>query len=600
MKLRITSVVLKIWLATILVVAFCLTVTSLIFLDVYKNYAYTKGMEEFDHTVTVINSLLEDNPREVLEHTDTFNLLDTRMVGLVQFDGVNYSLKNKTVPQVNDKTIRALTKLEGVREAIDAEGIDQVTDVYQYKHDSSKQIRNEEFIITVHHFDYEGKKGIAIYIFSMLSYQEALAELRELIILLVVIMVIISFIYMLFLHLYLGKPLNDMTNIAFEYAKNDFTHRAPVTSRDEMSQLALAMNKMGKSLETIGTMTRQEKELLTNILSTMVTGVIVFNNDGTVLLANPAGEHFLQKWIAVSHRLNGDSLPGEISIAIQQIVEYTERQRIELALDETYFQLVFDPLFNDDLKTVRGIVCSIRDMTDERRLDTMRVDFISNISHELRTPLMMIQGYSEAILDDIAQSKEEKHEMAKIIIEESNRMSRLVDQMLDLSRMEAGFIDLNYREVQIGDFLKKIVRHFQNMAQEKNVILDLEVETPDLVYVLDNDKIQQVLINLINNALRHTEEAQREDGLVTLIQYIEGDQLVLEVRDNGTGIEKSDIPYLFERFFKADRSRTSKESVGTGIGLSIVKNIVEAHNGRIEVQSDPMKYTRFIVYLPYE
>ncbi|MDF2859513.1 MAG: histidine kinase, partial [Neobacillus sp.] len=249
------------------------------------------------------------------------------------------------------------------------------------------------------------------------------------------------------------------------------------------------------------------------------------------------------------------------------------------------------PLYSN--RFIRGAVAVIRDMTEERQLEKMRKDFIANVSHELRTPISMLQGYSEAIVDDIAESQEEKKEMAKVIYDESLRMGRLVNELLDLARMEAGHIQLMIEDVNLSSFLNRIVHKFQGLARENDIHLGVEIENdiPDISF--DPDRIEQVLTNLIDNAIRHTPEG----GSVKLTGSMDEIGVRVEVSDSGSGIPEEDLPFVFERFYKADKART-RGRTGTGLGLAIAKNIIDAHRGHISVQSKIGQGTTFSFLLP--
>lgn len=195
--------------------------------------------------------------------------------------------------------------------------------------------------------------------------------------------------------------------------------------------------------------------------------------------------------------------------------------------------------------------------------------------------------------------------MAKIIWEESERMSRMVNEMLDLSRMETGYIELTKTEVDLYEFFKDLLTRFSQLAESNHVRLELDIQDGMTSYWMDEDKMNQVLFNLINNAIRHTSLAEPFDGIryVKLLIHLDEvmDELLIEIIDNGTGIPKQDLPFIFERFYKADKARVmnKQNQTGTGIGLSIVKNIVEEHDGYMEVQSEVNTKTRFIIHLPY-
>ncbi|NQD65201.1 PAS domain-containing sensor histidine kinase, partial [Bacillus haikouensis] len=258
------------------------------------------------------------------------------------------------------------------------------------------------------------------------------------------------------------------------------------------------------------------------------------------------------------------------------------------------YVVIVSPLYNNN--TIRGAVVVVRDMTEERRLDKLRKDFIANVSHELRTPISMLQGYSEAIVDDIAESEEEKKEIARIIYDESLRMGRLVNDLLDLARMEAGHIMLNKDSVPIMPFTDRVVNKFLGIARENKVSIYFESNVDlQMEMTMDPDRIEQVLTNLIDNAVRHTPEA----GAVT-VSLTEGKGgFLFNVKDTGSGIPEEDLPFVFERFYKADKARTRGKS-GTGLGLAIAKNIVEAHRGHIQVHSKLKQGTTFTFFLPFQ
>ncbi|MDZ7835350.1 MAG: histidine kinase dimerization/phospho-acceptor domain-containing protein [Alkalibacterium sp.] len=247
-------------------------------------------------------------------------------------------------------------------------------------------------------------------------------------------------------------------------------------------------------------------------------------------------------------------------IRTQSSVEFT------IEMEEAFYAVTILPLMEAHGRDMRGLVVSTKDLTKEHRLDRMRVDFINNISHELRTPLVMVQGYSEAILDDVAESIEEKKEMAQIIRDESQRMNRMVNEMLDLSRMEAGYIELQKSEVNLNSYLRNLLFRFDNMASDSEVSLQMEAPKEIVHQMIDKDKMDQVFVNIINNAIRHTSMTDKDEKIVTLqlLKEEELNEVVMIVKDTGTGIPEDDLPYIFDRFFKADKSRNNFASNAKG------------------------------------
>ncbi|MFS7400297.1 ATP-binding protein [Carnobacterium maltaromaticum] len=593
---KLNSIVFRTWLVTMVIVAFCLISSTLIYSTIYQRTVEEIYVTDFNKSISSVEKLVVKNPVFLLNNPEKFDPFDAHLFFLIEYDGKKESFFNEHYETLSTTYADKIMTRKDVQEAAKATEDREIRGNMGGKN-------NSEFILNIKHFSYDGKKG-TLYSYADLSFLTSIAKkMNQWTAFIFIMLLILSVLFYYYLKLRIGNPLSRMRDIAFEYAKNDFTRQTPIRSRDELSQLALAMNKMGKSLESIGMATRQEKELLAHILSSMTTGVLFYNRDKDLLMSNPNGEEFLQQWRRSAQYSDVERMPYILDQKINDVIENTVDLIFELQLDDYYYKINLVPLYSEDMVTVRGVLASVQDMTKERRLDKMRVDFINNVSHELRTPLVMIRGYSEAILDDVAETREDKHEMAKIIWEESERMSRMVNEMLDLSRMEAGYIELQRTEVDLYSFVRDLTSRFNQIAQSSEVKLSFEIQPDMETYYMDEDKMSQVLFNLINNAIRHTTMAHKKNGQVEILVHLDEvmDELLIEVKDNGTGIPKKDLPFIFERFYKADKSRVmNKENKsGTGIGLSIVKSIVEEHEGYMEVQSIEDVSTSFIIHLPY-
>jgi two-component system sensor histidine kinase ResE len=382
-----------------------------------------------------------------------------------------------------------------------------------------------------------------------------------------------------------------MKTAAEKMARGQFTTRVPVRfhERDEIADLALAFNRMAAQLEDSIHQLSQEKEQLSSILRSMSDGVLTLNKFGKIILSNPVADRFLSLWDGQEEK---NPLPPPLREFYNRVVENNSEQVGDITRQGRTWAVVMTPLYAGE--QMRGVVAVLRDVTEERRLDKMRKDFVANVSHELRTPLSMLQGYSEALMDDIVESPEERREIARIINEESLRMSRLVRELLDLARMESGHIQVMPVERSLYEYVPRVIRKFHNLAKEQGIDLsaDLAENLPDVYW--DEDKIEQVLTNLIDNALRHTPSG----GKVIVHVYQKREKIFLEVEDTGSGIPEEDLPFVFDRFYKADKARTRGQSGGTGLGLSIVKHLVKAHGGNVSVRSQLGVGTVFIVELP--
>lgn len=566
------------------------------FRSLYNENIEKQYMSEFEESILEIEHYAGTNPREFINQIENINRISPHLDYMVFEDedlAQQVDVDSLGLTDFQQQVIEDPEVLSVIVERNDAEIVQMIR---------QENMLNAPFIIRLYNFEVDQQEMLLISFGDASFLNELQSNFRDWIIIVVVLYLLIGVWSFYYLKKRLGEPVTELRDIAFDYATNDFSQKAKVRHKDELSQLGLAMNKMARSLETSGAATRQEKELLENIVTSITTGILYYNQDKTLLMSNPSGEEFLEN--SEQGYLPEDvRVPGFLSKKIGEVISTSEKMHFEHIANDFYYEVYIIPLFDENIESVRGVLVSAQDMTQERRLDTMRIDFINNVSHELRTPLVMIQGYSEAIVDDIAETKEEKQEMAKIIGEESRRMNRMVNEMLDLSRVESGYITLDKTKVKLPQFFNQLFSRFRTMASNGNVVLSLDIQPNLEMYIMDRDKMDQVFVNLVNNAIRHTIMADREKGQVKIKVYLDVivDEVLMEVEDNGTGIPEEDIPFVFERFYKADKSRATHRDnrIGTGIGLSLVKNIVEAHEGYVEVKSELNKGSSFIVHMPY-
>jgi two-component system sensor histidine kinase ResE len=405
-----------------------------------------------------------------------------------------------------------------------------------------------------------------------------------------------------FLSTRITRPLMYMKKAADLISKGDYSTRVPVGSSDEIGQLSYTMNFMAEKLEGTIHDLSLERDRLSSVIRSMTDAVITFDAAGTVILANPHGGELLEEWSHIrwdeEHAaIPKDRIPEPLMSVYQAVQERRVQVNSKLHVNSGVWSVVMAPLYANN--NVQGAVAVLRNVTEEFLLEKLRKDFVANVSHELRTPLSMLQGYSEALLDDIAGTPEERKELAQVIHDESLRMGRLVQDLLDLARMEAGKMELKRERVDIQTILTRVVRKFSVLCKEQGIILNSN--DPSLQLILesaDEDRIEQVLTNLLDNAIRHSKQAT-EITLLAENQILDGKAIVqLIVQDQGQGIDEVSLPYIFDRFYKVDKARTRGSSGGTGLGLAIVKNIVDAHRGSIEVQSTINEGTTFTVNLP--
>ncbi|QHW30222.1 HAMP domain-containing protein [Paenibacillus rhizovicinus] len=412
---------------------------------------------------------------------------------------------------------------------------------------------------------------------------------------------LLSTFFAFFLSTKITQPLLQMKKAADLISQGEYRTRVPIRSTDEIGDLANTFNNMASELETLIRDLNHEKEHLASVHRSMADAVVTFDTSGQVILANPHGQQLIDRWMELEWTEESrvrTQVPGPMFDLYRKVLREGRDLTDKVHVQSGVWSVVMAPLKSND--SVRGAVAVMRNVTEESKLEKLRRDFVANVSHEIRTPLSMLQGYSEALLDDIAASPEERKELAQVIYEESLRMGRLVKDLLDLARMEAGHMEMNLEPMDLTMLLKRVHRKFQGLAKEQNIQLDIELASdPLMIAEADEDRLEQVLTNLLGNAIRHTPQEARiaicaRQTVVDQKAFVE-----IKVRDEGEGIPGEDLPYIFERFYKADKARKrGASSGGTGLGLAIVKNIIESHHGQIRAESTVGVGTVFTVLLP--
>jgi len=434
-----------------------------------------------------------------------------------------------------------------------------------------------------------------------MEFTQNSSEIKHLFIIVCIIGFSLTTFFALFLSFKITRPLVELKRAASKIAMGEYRTKVNIRSSDEIGELAQAFNQMGEKLESTITDLNYEKEHLSGVLASMTDAVITFRANGEIISFNPQGEHIIESWgtIDANEKPNhyGKILPMPLQHIFETVVDDEKEVATQLNVGTKVWSVVMTPLYTAG--TLRGAVAVLRDVTQEVNMEKMRRLFVANVSHELRTPLSMLQGYTEALLDGIASTPEERDELVQVIHDESLRMGRLVQDLLDLAGIEAGHLAFNKTKVDVYALLQRMVRKFAGLAREAEIDLKLEVNSNPVLLVLQNadeDRMEQVLTNLLDNAIRHTPSGKKIYLRAERRTEEKGDVLMIEIEDHGYGIPEEDVPYVFDRFYKADKSR--KRAGGTGLGLAIVKNIVEAHEGTVSLRSKIGQGTTFTVKLP--
>ncbi len=416
---------------------------------------------------------------------------------------------------------------------------------------------------------------------------------------LVMSLITIFFVLVLFLNKRVFTRISQMTELAYEFSENKFENSIELQSNDQIDNLGIALNKMGKTLEATSLINTQERKLLMHVYNSLDTGVLYVEEDFTITDLNTIGQRFFTSYIKNDEgRFGIDSYYESL---IFEAWRTNEPIQVEIQHNQLIFDVRFIPVEIDEKLKTQGVLLITKDITTDKQLVSIREDLITNVSHDLRTPLATIQGYSETIKDDIAETTDEKNEMARIIHDEATQMSQMITSLLTVSRTKAGFSELNKESVLISAFFHKVINRFSERLNSEKIECDLVVKPGTSHYEMDEEKMHHAIYNLIDNAihyaadpdLRYKRYIHIEVGLDELV-----DDLVITVSDNGIGISKESIPFIFERFFKDNKARTMPKNNGSGIGLSLVYTVITEHGGKIEVESTQNKGTSFVIRLP--
>jgi two-component system, OmpR family, sensor histidine kinase VicK len=389
------------------------------------------------------------------------------------------------------------------------------------------------------------------------------------------------------------EPINEVTQKARKMASGDFDQVVDIKSDDEIGKLGEMFNFLTKELKTSLVEISNEKYKLEAIINNMEDGLISTDLNGRILHLNPKAVHLLgiPKGATNIAETSLSDVYGAEGMTTMDALRF--RGFVEVTEDGIALKVNHVP-YKNDAGEVAGLIFVVRDVTEQNRLEKMRKEFVANVSHELKTPLTSIKTYTETVLDGGIEDEDMKREFLTTVITEADRMSRLVKTLLELSRYDSQKYMLDMEGHDMADLLSKTIRKLRVQADEKNQRLELATKNHPVVAYFDIDKIEQVVINIISNSIKYSNE-----GSTIRVELGEDDErnVIISVSDDGIGIPAEDLPRIFERFYRVDKAR-SRAHGGTGLGLAIAKEIVEAHGGRLDIDSQLGVGTKVTICLP--
>ncbi len=398
------------------------------------------------------------------------------------------------------------------------------------------------------------------------------------------------------------KPIEEMKQQTLRIARGDYSGQVHVYGNDELGQLASAVNNLSVRVEESHESTESERRRLDSVLANMTDGVLATDRRGNVIIINETAASFLDlKEGDAMGRSILDVLDIQKDYNLRDLLEQPDEVILDLSNDEQDLILhAHFSLIQRESGFISGLVCVLRDITEQQRIDQDRKQFVSNVSHELRTPLTSVRSYIEALSDGAWQDEKLAPKFLKVTQDETDRMIRMINDLLTLSRMESGTQKMETEMVNINDLFYYVLNRFDMIIKkddhpEKTYSIKRYFTKRDLWVELDTDRFTQVLDNIMNNAIKYSPDG----GIVTCRLYETRNKVIMSISDQGLGIPRKDLPHIFDRFYRVDKARSRKQG-GTGLGLAISKEVVEALGGQLWAESIEGKGSTFYIALPYE
>lgn len=389
------------------------------------------------------------------------------------------------------------------------------------------------------------------------------------------------------------RPINEVTYATNLLAEGYYHVRVPESNVKETRELFVTTNELARRLQRLNHKQKLQSNRLKTTVENIPSSILMIDKYGEIVVANKSFYNVFTPEEAVEHKSYFDFVDLTLQKLIIEAfkVEKPIYDQIELTIDQVhqkYFDTSCVPILSKTKKNLYGMVIVLHDITNLKKLENLRREFVANVSHELKTPITSIKGFAETLLDGAKNDEQTLNEFLKIISKESDRIETLVFDLLDLSHVEQQ-TEIVTEYVSLSEIAESTIKNMQNIAEEKQITIVNEIK-PDIVIDANKDKVSQVALNLLSNAVSYSKASSE----VIVRVYKDANKRIMEVQDFGIGISAEDQQHIFERFYRVDKAR-SRDSGGTGLGLSITKHIMEAHNGRINVFSRPNEGSTFRV-----
>ncbi len=567
----------KIVLVYTLLLFFALQVIGVYLVQSLQQYYFSNFVVGIENQAKLLSTLLdarilegeEDDVAELIEefrgYEETDIIVLDRYSRVIGTSGFTEEIKGQRL--IKEEVTRALGGSPGDEVRINPEN-------------------GERHYYLAHPVKEEGIVNGVVYLSSSLKdIDRTLAEIKGILISGSAVVLMVSLTAGIMLARTITSPVAEVTRKAAELARGDFSQRIKVHSEDEIGRLSQMFNYLAQRLKSTLNEMSLEKSKVEAILNYMSDGIIAFDGNGTLIHINPAARQMLDRVISFSLEQESSGLQLLKNLVGEQKVEEFNKSGKPFSVEVSWnspsatIQVGVAP-FREEKGQLKGVLVVLHDVTREREMSRRQREFVANVSHELKTPLTSIKSYTEALLEGAAEDREVRDRFLGVVDKETERMVSMVKDLLELSRLDDQATVLNrekkYLVTMVEDAIETVKYKYYPGPS-----ISVEVD-PDLMVMVDKERIKQVFINLLGNAFKFTPQ----EGRVEIVAHREDGWVLVGIKDSGSGIPVEEVTRVFERFYRVEKTR-SRDFGGTGLGLSICKQVLEAHGGRIWIESQP-------------
>ncbi|WP_434351847.1 cell wall metabolism sensor histidine kinase WalK [Trichococcus flocculiformis] len=566
----------------------------------------TKMISNFDSQMSLNAGFLEKTLQPILMADDTEKLEESVQTILSDFTGANI-LETQVMDEqgyilgINDQTLQSLIGTKSTDRDVQQVILLDAPSSYQYvKEDTNSRVLKN--ISPIYSMDNTGTLiGVLVMESNIESVYSQMSQTVSIFLNASVVAIIITIVLAVIISRGITRPISEMRRQTANIADGDYSGKVTVYGADELGELAETINDLSYKVKDAQETTESERQRLDSVLRHMTDGVLATDRRGKIIIINSRAMDLLS--------ISQDRAIGQSIMKVLKLGEkFTFRQLLETQ-DELILNIPTDDqdtilrgefsVIQRESGFISGLVCVLSDITEQEKVEQERRSFVSNVSHELRTPLTSVKSYTESLIDGAWEDKEIAPEFLKVISTETDRMIRMITDLLNLSRMDQGKQELNLEFVSINELVAHIIDRFEMVLKSeqyrnKKYKIERDFTQRTLWVEIDQDKFIQVIDNIMNNAIKYSPDG----GKITCRLMETHNSVVISITDEGLGIPRKDIGHVFDRFYRVDKAR-ARSMGGTGLGLAISKEVVQLHGGKIWVTSVENKGSTFFISLPY-